>query len=185
MTATKARARGAVGIGRDRRGRCRRRLPAKPVEKGNFFSRRGSRHTTPVASRTPRSLYLRSLKADPGRAEVLNNLGVLYLKEGDYRRAKPLFEQALKRSPGYAAAHLNLAGALWGLGEKDEAVLQAREAVELDQNDVNGYLTLASFYLSLGNKPAARDAANRVLLLDPKNEQARVFLSASEKKNGD
>jgi len=132
-----------------------------------------------------KALYLQSLKADPGRAEVLNNLGVLYLKEGDYRRARPLFEEALKRSPDYAAAHLNLAGALWGIGEKDEAVLQAREAVELDQSDVNGFLTLASFYLSLGNKPAARDAANRVLLLDSKNEQAKVFLSASEKKNGD
>lgn len=130
------------------------------------------------------TLYLRSLALEPGRAEVLNNLGVLYLKDGDYMRARPLFEKALVHKPAYASAHLNLAGALWGLGDKDAAVQEAREAVVLDQTDINGYLTLASFYLSLGDKAAARDAARRALLLDPKNEQAEVFLSASEKKNG-
>jgi len=181
---------GSEGAGRDgnRQGPGGQVPPKTSREAGNegeLLFRQGLEAYNAGRLKDAEVLYLRSLKADPGRAEVLNNLGVLYLKEGDYRRARPLFEQALKQSPAYAAAHLNLAGALWGLGEKDEAVLQAREAVELDQHDVNGYLTLASFYLSLGNKPAARDAANRVLLLDPGNEQARVFLSASEKKNGD
>lgn len=129
--------------------------------------------------------YRRSLEADPGRAEVINNLGVLYLKKGDCARARSLFEKALKQTPDYASAHLNLAGALWGLGKKDDALQEAREAVVLDPRSVNGYLTLASFNLSLGNKAAAGDAARKALLLEPENEQARIFLSASEKKNGD
>lgn len=123
--------------------------------------------------------YNRALEIEPGRPEVLNNLGVLYLEEKQYAKARDLFQQVVEKSPGYARCHLNLAGALWGLGNRDEAIQEARTAVELDQRDVNAHLTLASFFLATDRKEEAADQAKRALLLEPGNAQAEVFLKAA------
>ena len=123
--------------------------------------------------------YRKALEADPGRPEVLNNLGVLYLQQNRYTEAQALFQRALDRAPAYSRAHLNLAGALWGLDDRDHAILEARNAVTLDPTDVSAHLTLASFLLAAGEKAAAGDEARRVLLLDPGNSQAKVFLASA------
>ena len=57
--------------------------------------------------------------------------------------------------------------------------MEAREAVALDPSDVSARLTLASFLLAEGLKPEAAEQARRVLLLDPENAQAKVFLSTT------
>lgn len=125
------------------------------------------------------SCYRQALRADPGKPEVLNNLGVLRLEDKRYEEARDLFRQALERAPRYARARLNLAGAQWALGERDGAVEEALRASELDPLDVAAHLTLASFYLALGRKVEARAEAQRVLALDPGNEQAQVFAAAA------
>ncbi len=125
------------------------------------------------------SCYREALRADPGKPEVLNNLGVLRLEEKRYEEARDLFRRALERAPRYARARLNLAGAQWALGERDGAVEEALRASELDPGDVAAHLTLASFYLALGKKVEARAEAQRVLALDPANEQAQVFVAAA------
>lgn len=124
--------------------------------------------------------YDRALALEPERPETLNNLGVLYLEERQYEKARPLFEKAVRLSPAYAAAHLNLAGALWGLKRFDDAIQEAREATVLDSSDVNAYLTLASFFLARDRKPEAAQAAKHALALDPKSERAQVFLQAAQ-----
>ena len=118
------------------------------------------------------------MEAEPNRPEVLNNLGVLYLRENRFDKAKLLFDQALQYSPAYARAHLNLAGALWGLGDRDAATMEARKAVALDATDVSGHLTLASFLLAQDEKDQAAAEARRALLLEPNNAQAKALLSA-------
>ncbi len=123
--------------------------------------------------------YRRALDAEPGRPEVLNNLGVIYLQQNRYKEAQALFQTALDRAPAYSRAHLNLAGALWGLDDRDHAILEARNAVTLDPTDVSAHLTLASFLLATGEKAAAAEEARRVLLLDPGNSQAKVFLASA------
>jgi tetratricopeptide (TPR) repeat protein len=123
--------------------------------------------------------YNRALEIDPDRPEVLNNLGVLYLEEKQYAKARDLFRRVVEKAPSYSRGHLNLAGALWGLNDRDGATQEARIAVELDQRDVNARLTLASFFLATDRKEEAADQAKRVLLLDPGNAQAEVFLKAA------
>jgi len=122
--------------------------------------------------------YQRALGVDPERPEVLNNLGILSLEENRYDEARILFARAIAKSPSYARAHLNLAGALWGLGQRDDALAEARIAVAKDPTAVGAHLTLASFLLAMNMKAEASEEARRVLLLEPGNEQAKVFLNA-------
>jgi TolA-binding protein len=125
--------------------------------------------------------YRQALKADPGRPEVMNNLGILYLEQNRFAEARDLFEGAISKSPAYSRAHLNLAGALWGLNQKDRAIQEAREASVLDPKDVNAHLTLASFLLAEDRRQEAALEARAVLALDSQNARAKVLLETAEK----
>jgi TolA-binding protein len=125
--------------------------------------------------------YRQALKADPGRPEVMNNLGILYLEQNRFTEARDLFEGAISKSPAYSRAHLNLAGALWGLNQRDKAIQEAREASLLDPKDVNAHLTLSSFLLAEDRWQEAALEARAVLALDPQNARAKVLLETAEK----
>ena len=126
--------------------------------------------------------YQKALEADPGRPEVLNNLGVLYLEQERFDKAQKVLEQAVARAPSYGRAHLNLAGAFWGQNRKDEAISEAKESVALDPSDLNAHLTLASFFLAVDRKGEAAVEAKRALALDPQNIQAKIFLDHCPKE---
>ena len=153
--------------------------PAPGGKEAESWFRKGVEAYTQGRRQEAESCYREALRADPGKPEVLNNLGVLRLEEKRFGEARELFGRALERTPRYARARLNLAGALWAMGDRDGAVEEALRASELDPADVAAHLTLASFYLALGKKVEARAEARRVLALDPRNEQAQVFLAAA------
>jgi tetratricopeptide (TPR) repeat protein len=126
--------------------------------------------------------YRRALQDDPGRPEVLNNLGVLYLESGRYAQAESVLRKALERSSRYPNAHQNLAGALWGQGRHEEALAEARKAVEADPSDVGALLTVASFARLSGKPEEAAAAARKALVLEPENARAKAILEATEGK---
>jgi tetratricopeptide (TPR) repeat protein len=55
-----------------------------------------------------KELYLRALSLDPGLGKAHNNLGLIYLEEGDYGEAVRLLREAAKRMPGSPAPRFNL-----------------------------------------------------------------------------
>ena len=52
--------------------------------------------------------YLSIIKKNPAFPEILNNLGVIYCKEGDLNKAGNFFKLALEYKPDYRDAYLNL-----------------------------------------------------------------------------
>ncbi len=49
------------------------------------------------------------LKTQPPTPELLNLLGIVHVRQRDYREAEPCFRQSIERDPKFAAAYLNLA----------------------------------------------------------------------------
>jgi len=158
---------------------------SKPSREGRTWFNKGLAALGRGDMREAERNFQEALKADPGRPEILNDLGIVRLRQGRYSESEKLFRSALEKSPNYARARLNLSGALWGLGRRDEAIAEAERAVKLDSDDVNGFLTLASFYLALGETDKGAVAAQRALLLDPGNARARtIFNKCAEKSTG-
>jgi tetratricopeptide (TPR) repeat protein len=67
-------------------------------------------------------------------AEQLNDLGVLYEKEGRLEEAAWAYQHAVWRDPRHAQAYVNLGNVLREQGKPQEARLRYRQAMALDPN---------------------------------------------------
>ncbi len=72
------------------------------VEQGRRYHREGR-------FREARQCYERALAADPGDALVLNNLGVIQLREQHRAAARSNFEKAIRLKPDYVDPYYNMA----------------------------------------------------------------------------
>ncbi len=81
-----------------------------------------------------RRLYYKALMLDPGNVYALNNLGVIYIQEGNYLEAKKSLEDAIQQKPEYVDPYYNLA-CLYALkGEVMKSLAQLKRAVSLDES---------------------------------------------------
>ncbi len=79
-----------------------------------------------------------SLKARPGYAPALTNLGNMLLEEGRLEAAIANYESAIAADPDYAIAYLNLGVACKRAGRFGEAVRALRHAQRLEQRSNAG-----------------------------------------------
>jgi len=79
-----------------------------------------------------KAFYEKGLIFQPDNFTYLNNLGVLYWREGNYKVAENLFRKAIAQDSSYALLHYNLGIALKNAGELVEAQKELERAKELD-----------------------------------------------------
>jgi hypothetical protein len=72
------------------------------------------------------------LKKDPNSYEALNNIGLVYLENNDFKSAMDTFQKALSINPYYAKAHFNLALTYVKSNNLDKAILQYEKYVMLE-----------------------------------------------------
>ncbi len=78
-------------------------------------------------------LYQETLKVDPGYVNALNNLGVIYIHEKDYREARIIFEKAMRLKPEYVDPYYNLACVYALEGAVTQSLAHLKRADSLDQ----------------------------------------------------
>jgi len=79
-----------------------------------------------------KAFYEKGLIFQPDNFAYLNNLGVLYWREGNYKVAENLFRKAIAQDSLYAILHYNLGIALKNAGKLEEAQKELERAKELD-----------------------------------------------------
>jgi len=94
-------------------------------EKDRAFHKRGRLQAA-------KQLYEKTLDADPGHVDALNNLGVIQLQEGNYPAARTSFTEAIRLQPDYVDSHYNLACLNALTGEASEGIVHLRNAVMVD-----------------------------------------------------
>ena len=87
-----------------------------------------------AADQQPEALaeYLRALALQETNPEAHNNVGLIYLEQGNLTEAVAHFRLALQQKPEFASAANNLGVVLERQGEPDKAVEKYRKAIELD-----------------------------------------------------
>jgi tetratricopeptide (TPR) repeat protein len=124
--------------------------------------------------------YRAALQLRPDFAEAHNNLALALVRHpGGMAEAAGHFEAALRLRPDWDEAHNNYAGLLSSLpGRLPEAIAHYEEALRLRPDVPLAHYNLAGAYYRSGRATEAIRELERVIQLDPGNEDARRKLAA-------
>jgi len=129
------------------------------------------------------SAYRGALRADPESATTHNSLGAALLTQGRLVNAIEEFHESLRLDPGYGNARHNLAEADAALGTIEfrerkypDALGHFREAARLDPQGADIQANLGALLAIAGDLPAAAQAFENALRLNPDQKAARANL---------
>ena len=112
----------------------------------------------------------RAVALNPNSYFAWSGRGWVYIFAGQLEEAVRSFERAIRMSPVDPMLHTTLAGmgfAFMGLGRFDEAIGAGKKAQRQNPSYPATYSCLAAAFGHLGRDAEAREAAARVLELDP------------------
>jgi len=112
----------------------------------------------------------RAVASNPNEARTWSSRGWIYKIAGQHEEAIRSFERGIRLSPLNPSRHNFLAGigvALIELRRFDEAVAVSRKALRQNSSDGVAYRGLAAALAHLGRDAEAREAAARLLEVDP------------------
>jgi serine/threonine-protein kinase len=103
---------------------------------------------------------------------------------GNLQHSVRLFESAVAKDNRFAAAHAGLGRAYWALYQETndrqwttKATAAILDALRVDPNQPEVRMSLAVMYQGIGRLPEARGELQRVLLLQPANDDAHRLLA--------
>ncbi len=112
----------------------------------------------------------------PDDAKMLNQLGLIYARSGDFEKAKVQFVRAKQLAPNDLPTRTNLGLALFELGNLDEARLNLQMVVYAQPADANARVNLGLVLFRLGLKEAARQQFEAAIQINPNDEEAKAQL---------
>jgi Flp pilus assembly protein TadD len=125
------------------------------------------------------------VQSNPSHALAHNDLGVLYLQQGDSEKSRYHHELAVKEDPTSTTFKKNLAGLYFTeLGRTDDAIFLLTEALRTDPNDVETLTGLYRIALAIGWTEEAATFLEKVTELEPWNQDARELLGQLRGANG-
>lgn len=128
--------------------------------------------------------FLRASQLDPRGTSIPNDLGLLYLNHGIYRKAEEQFKKVLELDPNHANVRNNLALVYFNLGMLDSSRHQLQEAIRLDPSAPQPYDNLGVIFMQAGQLDSAELYINRSLSLNPADSAARQHLFQLQQLKG-
>lgn len=120
--------------------------------------------------------YEALLQIAPRLAPAYNNLGSLYVRQREYRKAANVLEKGLRVDPKMSSASALLGIALYELGDYAAAKRNLESALRADPKDTNAELLLANSLIKLGEFQSAADHLRRLSERLPENQEIWYLL---------
>jgi tetratricopeptide (TPR) repeat protein len=120
--------------------------------------------------------YESLLQVAPGLAPAYNNLGSLYIRQHEYRKAVSVLEKGLKADPKMSSASALLGIALYELGDYAGAGRSLESALRANPRDNNAELFLANDLMKLGEFERAADHLRQLSKRQPDNLEVLYLL---------
>ena len=117
------------------------------------------------------------VRLEPNHLDGLFNLGVIYLREGNYKNSVDLFKHLLDIDNENAGARTNLALCFRKLGYFKEAIQQSLKLVKHHPNSIEVLSNLAYSYYAIEDYDQATQYFIEMAEIDPTQVDAHVYLS--------
>src|SRR5260370_25920394 len=107
------------------------------------------------------------MEVGSGLGADYNNLGALYLKQREYRKAATILERGLKIDPKMSSASALLGIALYEMGDYAGARAPLEAALRGNPKDDNAELFLANAFIKLGELNSAAEHLRKLSQRQP------------------
>ena len=97
-----------------------------------------------------KDLYSQILKLNPNSHEVYNNLGLIFLSEGNNKEAKKFFKKAIQINPNLINVLYNLGLVLQKMGDNEEAKKYYKKLIAINSSIPEAYNNLGVVQSNLG-----------------------------------
>ncbi len=121
--------------------------------------------------------YEEMIRIAPRLGAAYNNLGSLYVRQGNYQKAAEVLEKGLQVDPKMTSAAALLGISLYELGRYAEARPRLEEAVRASPSDTNIELFLANDLTKTGDFEAAAEHFQNVSLKRPGDQHVLYLLA--------
>lgn len=130
--------------------------------------------------------YKDILKYQPNSLKINNNLGNLYLSQGDTDKAEIYYRKAIDTGDVFGQPYYNLGRILQTRGDLSGAIQLYQKAIEIDPGFHYAYQNLAVIYAQQGNLTKAAENIEKLKKLLPQNPRvyynsALVYLALKNK----
>jgi tetratricopeptide (TPR) repeat protein len=111
--------------------------------------------------------YKAAIAADDRMQEAYSNLGLIYLEQHNYPRAKEAFLQALKLSSNRPSTLNGLGSVYYVQGQISQAMDKWKEALKIDPKFASAYYNMGNAYEVEKNQPEAKACYMKALAVMP------------------
>jgi tetratricopeptide (TPR) repeat protein len=119
-----------------------------------------------------------------GEAPLLLDIGALYHRELDAKRAEAAFARAVALRPNDPVAHRERGRALLDLERPEAAMVELAAALLVDPKDYESYVTLGQIHLDAGRYAQAGPLLRRAIALEPDEPEAYYVLATALVRSG-
>ncbi len=120
------------------------------------------------------------LRVDERNASAYNRLGILYVKQQQYKDAIECFEIAQSLEPSASSLH-NVGLIYFETGDYDKAALAFEQALEIDSDLASRHIAYAKVQEKLGNKKKLIESLERAVEIDPIPQTLNILADAYER----
>jgi len=127
--------------------------------------------------RDSETLFKHALAVTTNNDVAENNLGIVYLRQGNLDEAISLLQAAVDRRPDNSPAHENLAKALLQKGKITDALIHYRKLLELQPDNIEVHNIVGTVLIQQGRIREGVEEWQKVLEIQPDNGNAMSNLA--------
>lgn len=132
--------------------------------------------------KTHSSIWRATVKVSPESPKAHNNMGDVYFREGNLRKAGEEFIRAIELKPNLAEAYHNLAYTYQNMGRFDAAIANYEKALALRPALYQSYQNLGIIYFNQGLMGLAREYFRKAYKINPEGVGIKQTLADLERR---